>query len=311
MHFLTCTRKNKKRIMDLGLLKRKVFQKKMTRTIYEIFKMTVATFIVATAVFFFLVPSHASVSSIAGFAIVMTNFVPLSVAAISMILNVALLIIGFAICGKEFGAKTVYTSIILPIFIGMYEKLLPNNQSITGDAFLDVICYVFVVSIGLAILFNMNASSGGLDIVAKIINKFFHVELGRALSISGMVIALSSALAYDAKTVVLSLLGTYLNGVILDKIIFGHNEKKKVCILSMEKEAEIREWIINTLKSGATVYQALGAYDLKVRNEIIVIVDKQEYQKLMNYLTVTDPRAFVTVYSVNEVRYVPKEITAN
>lgn len=268
--------------------------------------MTGATLIIAAAVFFFLIPSHAAVSSVSGVAIVLSNFVPLSVSAITMMLNVILLIVGFLLCGHEFGFKTVYTSILLPVFIGLFEFLFPDNGSISGDAVLDVACYIFVVSIGLSILFNMNASSGGLDIVAKILNQYLHMDLGRAMSLSGMLIALSSALVYDKKTVVLSVLGTYLNGIVLDHFIFGQNIKRRVCIISKEKEKQICDWILHTLKSGATIYQAKGAYDEVVRNEIITIVDKNEYQKLMQYVLQEDPAAFVTVYNVSDMKYIPK-----
>nr|WP_300663534.1 YitT family protein [uncultured Acetatifactor sp.] len=278
----------------------------MVRTIREIIIMTGATLITAAAVFFFLVPSHAAVSSISGLAIVLSNLVPLSVSAITMILNVVLLIVGFLLCGHEFGFKTVYTSILLPVFLGLFELLLPDNGSLTGDATLDVACYIFVVSIGLSILFNRNASSGGLDIVAKIMNRYLHMDLGRAMSLSGMLVALSSALVYDKKTVVLSVLGTYLNGMVLDHFIFGQNRKRRVCIISRDKEEQIRDWIVHTLKSGATIYQAQGAYDGTVRNEIITIVDKNEYQKLMQYITREDPDAFITVYNVSDMRYIPK-----
>lgn len=278
----------------------------MVRTIREIIIMTGATLITAAAVFFFLVPSHAAVSSISGLAIVLSNLVPLSVSAITMILNVVLLIVGFLLCGHEFGFKTVYTSILLPVFLGLFELLLPDNGSLTGDATLDVACYIFVVSIGLSILFNRNASSGGLDIVAKIMNRYLHMDLGWAMSLSGMLVALSSALVYDKKTVVLSVLGTYLNGMVLDHFIFGQNRKRRVCIISRDKEEQIRDWIVHTLKSGATIYQAQGAYDGTVRNEIITIVDKNEYQKLMQYITREDPDAFITVYNVSDMRYIPK-----
>ena len=147
----------------------------------EIGILTAAVAIIAAAVFFFLVPSHTSVSSISGLGIVLSNFIPLPLSAITMTLNVVLLIIGFLTCGKEFGAKTVYTSILLPLFIGLFELVFPNFSSMTGSQELDVLCYILVVSIGLSILFNRNASSGGLDIVAKILNKYLHVELGRAV----------------------------------------------------------------------------------------------------------------------------------
>lgn len=281
-------------------------RRKTERTIQELFIMTVATLIIAAAVFFFLIPSHAAVSSVSGLAIVLSNLVPLSVSVITMILNVVLLIAGFLLCGHEFGFKTVYTSILLPVFIGFFEILLPENSSLTGDAALDVVCYIFVVSIGLSILFNMNASSGGLDIVAKILNRYLHMDLGRAMSMSGMLVALSSALVYDKKTVVLSVLGTYLNGMVLDHFLFGQNMKRRVCIISKDKGDEISSWIVHTLKSGATIYQAKGVYDSIVRNEIITIVDKNEYQKLMQYIIREDPAAFVTVYNVNDMRYMPK-----
>lgn len=278
----------------------------MKRTIRELFVMTVATLIIAAAVFFFLIPSHAAVSSVSGLAIVLSNFIPLTVSAITMILNIILLIVGFLLCGHEFGFKTVYTSVLLPVFIGIFEVLLPNNGSISGDAMLDVACYIFTVSIGLSILFNMNASSGGLDIVAKILNRYLHMDLGKAMGLSGMLVALSSAFAYDKKTVVLSVLGTYLNGVVLDYFIFGQNIKRRVCIISKNKEKQICDWILYTLKSGATIYEARGAYDGIARNEIITIVDKHEYQKLMQYVTKEDPAAFVTVYNVSDMRYIPK-----
>ena len=271
----------------------------------EFVMITAATVIVAAAVFFFLVPSHVSVGSISGLAIVLGNFVPLPISVITMVLNVVLLAVGFLCIGREFGGKTVYTSLLLPIVIGAFEHLFPENTSMTADPFLDMLCYIFVVSIGLAMLFNRNASSGGLDIVAKLLNKYFRMELGKAMSLAGMCVALSSALVYDKKIVVLSVLGTYLNGIVLDHFIFGSNMKKRVCIIS-KKEEEIRQFILHELHSGATIYEAIGAYDFEVHREIITIVDKNEYSKLMNYLARTDRGAFITVYTVNEIIYKPK-----
>lgn len=267
--------------------------------------LTVAVAIIAAAVYFFLVPSHASVSSISGLGIVLSNFVPLPLSAITMILNVVLLIIGFFTCGREFGVKTVYTSVMLPLFLGVFERIFPDFGSMTNSQELDVLCYILVVSVGLSILFNRNASSGGLDIVAKIMNKYLHMDLGKAMSLSGMCVALSAALVYDKKTVVLSVLGTYFNGLVLDHFIFDHNVKRRVCIIT-KKEEELRQFIIHDLHSGATIYESIGAYNMERRNEIITIVDKGEYQKLMNYMNREDPKAFITVYTVSDMRYQPK-----
>lgn len=267
--------------------------------------LTVGVAIIAAAVYFFLVPSHASVSSISGLGIVLSNFILLPLSAITMILNVVLLIIGFFTCGREFGVKTVYTSVMLPLFLGVFERIFPDFGSMTNSQELDVLCYVLVVSVGLSILFNRNASSGGLDIVAKIMNKYLHMDLGKAMSLSGMCVALSAALVYDKKTVVLSVLGTYFNGLVLDHFIFDHNIKRRVCIIT-KKEEELRQFIIHDLHSGATIYESIGAYNMEKRNEIITIVDKGEYQKLMNYMNREDPKAFITVYTVSDMRYQPK-----
>ena len=268
--------------------------------------LTVAVAIIAAAVYFFLVPSHTSVSSISGLGIVLSNFVPLQLSAITMILNVVLLIIGFFTCGRAFGVKTVYTSVMLPLFLGLFEIIFPNFGSMTDSQELDVLCYILVVSVGLSILFNRNASSGGLDIVAKIMNKYLHMELGKAMSLSGMCVALSAALVYDKKTVVLSILGTYFNGIVLDHFIFDNNIKRRVCIIT-KKEEELRQFIIHDLHSGATIYEAIGAYNMEKRREIITIVDKGEYQKLMKFINQEDPKAFITVYNVSNMRYQPKK----
>ena len=281
---------------------------KLTKaSIVDFIWINIGTAICAAAIFFFLMPSHLAIASVSGLSIVLSNVIPLPVSAITMIFNVALLGVGFLLIGPEFGAKTVYSSLILPVFMGILEGAFPNFQSIMGDPFIDMVCYLFAVSAGLAIMFVRNASTGGLDIIAKILNKYFRMELGKAMSMAGMVVALSSGLVYDAKTVVLSVLGTYLNGIVLDHFIFGIDKKRRVCILS-EKLDEIRDFILHTLHSGATIYESYGAYSMQPRREIIAVVDKNEYAQLMKFVTKLDPDAFMTIYDVNEVCYKPKQI---
>ncbi len=274
-------------------------------TILEYIMITFATIIVAASVFFFLVPGKVSVGSISGLALVLSNFIPLSVSALTMIMNVGLLLIGFLLIGRDFGVKTVYTSILLPAVMWVFEETFPNNLSMTGDQALDTLCYCVFVSIGLAMLFNRNASSGGLDIVAKLMNKFMRIEPGKAMSMAGMAVALSSVLVYDKKTLALSILGTYFNGIVLDHCIFGSTMKKRVCIIS-KKHEEILDFILYKLHSGATCYKAYGAYSGMERDEINTIVDKQEYKKLMDFVVKIDPDAFMTVYAVTEMMYKPK-----
>ena len=276
------------------------------KTVIDYCVITIGTLIVAIAVFFFMFPSHVTVGSATGLALVISNFVPLPASAITLIMNVLLLIISFLLLGSEFGFRTVYCALLLPGFLAILELIFPNFQSLTGDSLLDVICYILIVGVGLAMLFSRNASSGGLDIVAKLMNRFLHMDLGQAMSLSGILVALCSAFCYDTKTVVLSVLGTYAGGIVLDHFIFGLNLKRRVCIIS-EKSDDIIQFILHELHSGASLYEARGAYDNKVRTEIITIVDKAEYSKLTSYIRRTDPKAFMTVYSVNHISYQPKK----
>ena len=276
------------------------------KNLKEYLILTLATIIASCAVFFFLLPSETSISSMSGLANVLTHFLPLKVSMITFILNVILLTISFFTLGKEFGIKTIYTALLMPIILGILEVIYPSNTSITGSDIIDVVAYCFFVSIGIAILFNHNASSGGLDIVAKIMNKYLHMEVGKALSLSGMIVALSSILVYSPRKVVLSLLGTFLSGLLTDYFIFGQNIKRRVCIVSINKTNEIKDFIVNNLHSGASLYVSKGAYTDTEREEIITIVDKREYQLLMDYIIHTDPSAFVTVYNVSNMRYIPK-----
>ena len=279
--------------------------KKQLAALFDFLMITFGTAIVAIAVYFFMMPSNVSVGSMTGVAIVLSHFVPLPVSAITMAFNVVLLILGFVFIGKEFGGKTIYTSMLLPALLGLLERLFPHVESIMQDPFQDTLCYIFLVSVGLAILFNRNASSGGLDIVAKFLNKYMRMEMGYAMSLVGMVAALSSALVAEPKLVILAVLGTYLNGLVVDKFIFGSTLKKRVCIISAKSE-EIRNFLLNELHSGASIYENIGAFNMEPRREIITIVDKGEYLKLMTFVEKIDPNAFVTIYDVTKIIYKPK-----
>jgi len=278
---------------------------KAWHTVKEFIIITFGAMLAGAGIFFFMLPSHVAVGSGSALAMILSNFLPLPVSVISLIINVVLLILGFILIGPEFGVKTIYSAIMVPVSIGILEFIFPNFQSLTGDPLIDILCYTLVVGMAMAILFSHNASSGGLDIVAKIMSKYLRMEVGRAMSISGIAIALSSALCYDTKIVVLSVLATYFGGIIVDHFIFGLNIKRRVCVISPKLD-EITDFVINQLHSGASLNEITGAYDKTTKKEIITIVDKHEYRRLMDFVKKVDPKAFVTVYSVNEIRYQPK-----
>ncbi len=279
----------------------------MKNRIKDYLIITLGAVICTAGVFFFQMPSNLTMGSTAGLAIILAEVIPLKVSVLNLILSVGLLAVGLIFIGKDFGAKTVYVSLLIPLLLAGMEALWPNVQPVMGDKLLDMLGYVFIVGGGQAILFLRNASSGGMDIVAKLLNKFLRMELGTAVTLSGLAVVCSAIFVFDVQTVLLSALGMFLNGLVLDHFIFGMNEKKRVCIIS-QKEDEIKQFILKELHSGATIYQAVGAYNDEPRREIITIVNKSEYARLMRYLEKEDADAFITVYSVNEILYKPKKI---
>ena len=266
----------------------------------EYFLITIFQGICAAALYFFMFPGGIVMGSVSGFCMVLANFIPLPLSVMTLIINVLLLALGVLVVGREFGFKTIYTTCILSGYLYLFERLFPNFQSLTNDQMLDTICVVMVLSLGQALLFHVNASSGGIDIIAKIANKFWHIEVGTSIAVLGMSIVLLSAYVYDAKSVILGLLGTYANGIVVDYFISGFIRRKRVCILS-EENYKIREFILNDIKRGITMYEARGGYGGEPKIELITILNKNEYGRLMKFIQDTDVTAFVTVSTVSEV----------
>lgn len=268
--------------------------------VYEYALISFATFVIAAAVYFFLIPSKVVIGSISGLAIVIAELVPLSISIITMILNVILLLIGFLLLGKEFGMKTVYTSLLMPIFIAVFEQFIPLNGSLTGSSIYDIAADILLVAFGQAILFNVNASSGGIDILAKILNKYCHIEIGKAVSAAGIVTAMTSILVYDIGTLIISILGTLANGQAVDYFTSGLNRKKKISIISDNYE-KIEDYILHTMHRGVTRYQVIGSYNNETKVELVTIMDTNEYKKLLVFLHQYPEKVFVTVSNVSEI----------
>lgn len=268
--------------------------------LYEYVLLSFATFVIAVAVYFFLIPSQVIIGSISGLAIVISNLTPLSVSLITMILNVVLLLIGFLLLGKEFGLKTVYTSLLLPLFLALFEHLIPLQGSLTGNSIYDIAADIVLVAFGQAILFNVNASSGGIDIIAKIFNKYANIEIGTAVSVAGILTAMTSILVYDIGVLIVSILGTLANGLAVDYFTSGLNRKKKISIIS-DYSDEIENYILNTMHRGVTRYPIIGGYEKETKIELVTIMDTNEYRKLLTYLHECQKKVFVTVSNVSEV----------
>ena len=281
---------------------------KISKTsIIDFILITIGTIICGVATYFFMVPSNLAIASVSGVAILIGKFVPLSKAILILILNLVLLIISWFFVGREFTIKSIYPSIGLPVVMMILGHYTPNYHGVMNDQFLDMICYLFLCDLGIALMVVRNASSGGLDVLYKMANKYLNIDFGVATSIVGLFISAPAIFIYDPKTGVLSILGTYVTGIIIDHYVFGMTTKLKVCILS-KKNDEICEYIINELHSGVTRYEASGGFTGDKFDEINVIVNRNEYAKLMKHLREVDPDAFATVTNIHDVMYRPKRI---
>ena len=274
----------------------------MTKNIFlkEYGIMTFGSLLVAIAVVFFMVPGNLVMGSVSGLSLILTQIIPVKISIINLALNIILLLIGFIFVGREFGAKTVYTAVMIPVLMYVLETIWPNQPSLTGDTWFDMLGCILIVSAGQTLLFRVNASSGGLDILAKILNKYLGVDLGKACAAVGMLTVVCAIFVYNSATVVTGLIGTYLNGRVVDDFIGGFSNKKRVCILS-DKHEEIQRFIREDINRGYTLYKATGGYEQRERVEILTILAQNEYQKLIPFVKELDPDAFMTVSSVNEV----------
>lgn len=278
----------------------------------ELFVMTAGMLIAAGAVYYFLMPSKLIVGSISGLAIVISGIfeqfgMVVKVSHLVTIINIILLILAWILIGKEFGAKTFYTAMIIGPCIDFWDFVLPyqtlmepGTTSVMGDIWFDLVCFVLVLSISQALLFNINASTGGLDIIGKIVNKYFHLDIGASVSVGGAIICCSAFAINPFRMVVIGLIGTWINGVIIDYFTVSLNGKKRICIVSDNQE-KIRDFICNKLQRGCTIYNVKGGFTGQEHTEIEAIISKNEFAELMEFIDREDLHTFITAGNVSEV----------
>ena len=274
--------------------------------------MTLGMAIAAAAVYYFMMPSKLVLGSISGLSIVLSNVftmlgIPVKVSAVVTVINAILLILAWLLIGKEFGAKTVYTAMILGPLLEFWEKVCPyerlieaGQSSVMGDPLLDLICFVLVVSISQTILFSINASTGGLDILAKIVNKYLHFDIGVSVTVAGAIICCTAFAINPFRMVVIGLIGTWMNGLALDYFMASVNKRKRICIVS-DRSEEIRAYIVETLERGCTLYDVRGGYTGAAHTEIQALLTQDEFASVMNFVKKNDIHAFITAGNVSEV----------
>ncbi len=290
----------------------------------ELVIMTVGMTITAAAVYYFLVPSKLIIGTISGLSIVLTKIfegmgIFISLGTLIMIINIILLILAFLLINREFGAKTVYTALILGPLTDLWAKILPwdaknaageyilanpnpvtGTPSIMGDPWLDLCCFVLLLSAAQALMFSINASTGGLDILAKIVNKFLHFDIGASVSVAGAVICCTAFAINPFRMVIIGLIGTWINGLVVDYFTATLNNKKRVCIVSKDYD-RLRKYIIDDLQRGCTMYEVIGGYSGEKSIELEALLNKDEFSKLMDYINKNEIAAFTTAGNVSEV----------
>ena len=278
----------------------------------ELLTITIAMSIAAAAVYYFLMPGKLVVGSISGLSIVISGIfekfgMEVKVSTVIFIINAILLILAWFLIGKEFGIKTAYAALVLAPLIDMwemicpYERLLePGTTSVMGDIWFDLICFILILSASQAILFRINASTGGLDILAKIVNKYLHFDIGMSVTIAGVVICCTAFAINPFRLVVIGLIGTWMNGLIVDYFMMSLNKRKRVCIISEDYE-RIRDYIITTIVRGCSLYEVTGGYSGNKTMEIQSLLTQDEFAKLMTWIRTNEIKAFITAGNVSEV----------
>lgn len=289
---------------------------KTTKFWKELVIMTLGMFVAAAAVYYFLLPSKLIIGSISGLSIVITSLfeiagINVGLSTVIMVINAILLILAWVLIGKEFGAKTVYTAMILGPLTDVWKAILPweaianmnpttGSPSVMGDPWLDLCCFVLLLSASQALMFSINASTGGLDILAKIVNKYLHFDIGASVSIAGAIICCTAFFINDFRMVVIGLIGTWINGLVVDYFTASLNNRKRVCIVSKDYE-RIRQFIISDLQRGCTLYEVIGGYTSEKSIELEALLTKDEFSKLMAFMKDNEIHAFMTAGNVSEV----------
>ncbi|MBU5592579.1 YitT family protein [Clostridium sp. MSJ-4] len=262
--------------------------------------ITFGIILVAIAVEYFFIPNNIAEGGVAGLSIVIHNYLPnISVEAMTLILNLILFIVGFLVLGGSFGLKTIYSALSLSVIMWIIKNLF-NPMSPTNDLLLATIFGTLITATGLAIVFNQNSSTGGTDIIAKIINKYLHLDIGKALFSVDILVVLAGALTFGFEIGMYAFLSVILNGNIIDSVIDGFNACKQVMIVT-EKHKEISEFIMKDLERGCTIFEGKGAYSSKYNSVLYTVLGRREFIKLKNFIKESDPKAFITVNEVKEV----------
>lgn len=282
-------------------LKGGVFMNNFAKNFRDYLFISFGVFLVASGLYFFLMPNNIAAGGVNGLAMVVNHYIPvMPIGSLMFIMNIILFVVAFIFIGSTFGARTIYSSFLLTGMIWVMEYIYPHNAPFTNDPLLELFFGIGIQGAGMAIIFNKNASTGGTDIIAKILNKFFHVDLGKGVLLSDLSITVMAIFAFDLKLSMYAMLGVIINGFVIDGLIEGINMCKEVTIIS-DKYEEIKRFVLDELGRGTTIYKAMGGFTDKDKNVIVVVVGRRDFYKIKNFVNNVDKNAFITVNNVYEV----------
>lgn len=272
----------------------------MIKNLKDYIIITIGVFLVASGLYFFMMQNDIAAGGISGLAMVLNHYIPwLPVGGMMFIIDGILFIVAFIVIGRDFGGRTIYSSLLLSTTTLMLEKFIPMKDSLTGDMFMEMIFGIIITAIGLAIIFNKNASTGGTDIIAKILNKYFHINMGKGVLMADLVVVTMAMAAFGLKQGLYALFAVILNGIVIDRAIEGFNSCKQVKVIS-DKYLDIEKFILKELERGATVYSATGSFSQSEVMVLETVVSTKEFIRIKNYIKDIDPNAFVIVSDVHE-----------
>ena len=261
--------------------------------------ITLAVIIMDLGIYTFKFPNHFSFGGVSGLAVVLNEILGISAAQINLVINLALLVIGFAVLGKSFGLKTAYATVLSSVVLSLMEKMMPISAPLTNQPMLELAYAIALPAVAAAMLFYVDASGGGTDIVAMILKKYTTIDIGTALLISDVAIVALSFIAFDVRTGLFSVCGLLAKSIFVDRTMDQMRLCKYFTIISSDPEP-ICDFIQNVLNRSTTLYNAEGGYSHENKKVILCALDRRQAVILQRFIRQTDDSAFIMITKSSE-----------
>ena len=271
-----------------------------SKTANDILLIVVGTILMAVGFYFLMMPNGFVMGGVGGLGIILGRLTTFSVGTWLTGFNVLILIIGFITLGKSVGIKTVFCTLLYSGLIDVLENVLPIKKPLTDQPFLELCCAILITGIGQAMIFHADASSGGTDILALILRKYTHTNVGRALLYVDIVICLSTFFAIDVRAGLFSVLGLVAVTFIIDNALESFTSCKYFIIIT-DKPEEISQFILTEMDHSATLVKGEGVYTHGEKAMLHTVCKRREALRLQRFIKQADPNAFTIITTSSEI----------